>query len=101
MVQTRAGRGLKSAGRAMEPAGRVPKKARRALELVGKALEPAVRAVGPAGRALEPAGRPRASWEGRLRGPGKGRGKKTVSGMLWYHRSSSPMGPLPNTVPHA
>ena len=59
-------------------AGRVPKKARRALELVGKALEPAVRAVGPAGRAPEPAGRPRASWEGRLRGPGRGRRKKKL-----------------------
>ena len=62
-------------------AGRVPKKARRALELVGKALEPAVRAVGPAGRAPEPAGRPRASWEGRLRGPGRGRRKKNC---FWY-----------------
>ena len=72
MVQRGAGRGLKIAGRAIEPAGRVPRKARRALELVGKALEPAVRAVGLVGR-------PRASWEGRLRGPGRGRRKKN-----WY-----------------
>ena len=101
MVQRRAGRGLKSAEMALEPDARIPKKARRALELVGKALEQAGRAVGPAGRTLEPSGRPRASWEGRLGGPERGRIKRKLSGMWWYHRSSTPMGPLPNTVPHA
>ena len=80
---------MKIAGRAIEPAGRVPRKARRALELVGKALEPAVRAVGPAERALEPAGRPRASWEGRLRGPGRGQRKRKLflvcGGTIGHH----------------
>ena len=76
MVQRRPGRGLEPAWRALEPAG-------RALE--------------PAGRALEPPGRPGASWEAE-----GGTEKKTdrqkeqsVTSMWWYHRSSSPTGPLP------
>ena len=102
-VSEPAGRTLEPAGRALEPAGRVSEQARRALEPAGRALEPAERASEPAGRALEPAGRPGASWEGQLRGRGgtetereKERKKEqSFTSMWWYHRSSSPMGPLP------
>ena len=41
---------------------------------------------------------PEASWEGlraRWEG-GKKREKRSVPVIWWYHRSSSPMGPLPN-----
>ena len=107
-----AGTTLKPAGRALEPAGRVSEQARRALEPAGKALEPtkrasepAGRALEPTGRALEPAGRPRASWEGQLRGWGEGsdggkdRHKEpSFTSMWWYHRSSSPTRPLPKSV---
>ena len=73
------------AGRVLEPAGRVSEQARRAVE--------------PARRGQEPAGRPGASWEDQLRGRGGGMEKKEreqgVTGMWWYHRSSSPTGLLP------
>ena len=58
----------------------------------------------PAERPLEPAGRPGATWEGQLGvlGGGAERDRETerqteqsVPGMWWYHRSSSPTGPLP------
>ena len=90
-----AGRALEPAGRASEPAGRTPGPAGRSLEPAGRSLE-------PAGRALEPAGRPGASWEGQLRGQGGDGDRQTdrqkeqsVTSMWWYHRSSSPTGPLP------
>ena len=95
----RAGGGLEPAERALEPAGRVSEPARRALEPAKRASEPTGRALEQAGRVLEPTGRPRASWEGQLRGRGGGTEKKGrergVTGMWWYHRSSSPTGPLP------
>ena len=95
-----AGRALEPAGRASEPAGRTLEPAGRALEPAGRVSEQARRALEPAGRALEPAGRPGASWEGQLRGQG-GDGdrqrEQSVTSMWWYHRSSSPTGPLPKS----
>ena len=53
---------------------------------------------------MKPAGRPGATWEGQLGARG-GDGdrqrereretERSVPGMWWYHRSSSPTGPLP------
>ena len=93
------------AGRALEPGERALESARRVSGLAGRAL---MRALEPAERALESAGRPfEASWEARsnLGGPaGNSRGghrereidtEWSVPGMWWYHRSSSPTGPLP------
>ena len=101
MIQRRAGRGLEPAGRISEPAVRASEPAGRALEPAGRALEPAERASEPAGRALEPARRPGASWVGQLRGQGGDGDRQTerekeqsVTSMWWYHRSSSPTGPL-------
>ena len=71
--------------------------ARRALELVGRVSEQAK-------RALESAGRPGALWKDQLGARGgrrqtdrqKEREKEqSVTSMWWYHRSSSPTGPLP------
>ena len=41
-----------------------------------RASQPAGRALEPAGWVLEPTGRPEASWEGQLRGPEGGGGRK-------------------------
>ena len=82
-MQRRAGRGLQLAGRSLELAGRALETAEGASEPAGRAMEPAWRAPEPAGRvseqarwALEPAVRPRASWEGQLRGLGEDKEKK-------------------------
>ena len=76
---------------------------------VERPLEPAERALKPAERA-ERAWRPlEASWEawshlgGPAERPGEGRERerereRSVPGMWWYHRSSSPMEPLPKSV---
>ena len=57
----------------------------RGLESAERALEPAEKNSEPAWRALEPAGRPRAIWEGQLRGQAGWGKKSNVCVMWWYH----------------
>ena len=116
-VSKPAVRAPESAGRALEPAEKALESARRVSELAQRALEPARRALEPTERALESAGRgSEALSQSQLEGPFKPAGsflggpaersekggtekkkkkERSVPGMRWYHRSSSPTGPLP------
>ena len=76
--------------------------ARRVLKRAGWASEPAGRASDGNGLASDPAGGPRSqlggpqSLEVGLQGGGgqKKERERSVSSMRWYHRISSPTGPL-------